>query len=137
MERYISLYPAGQAKDEAGDEPSAKRALHSERPPMWKEIEEAMQQGQTALERIQERRPEQPGAAGSAAEVSAQVQAKRDLKDRGAKSDKGDKLQQKANAKPAAEKQGNRRERRRALAEEKEKAKEEGQDSGDDSDFFG
>ncbi|KAF3769857.1 hypothetical protein M406DRAFT_343886 [Cryphonectria parasitica EP155] len=69
MERYIGLYPAGKAKEDSGeDEPIAKRALHSERPPVWKEIEEAMGQGPRALERIQERRPEKPDAAAETEE---------------------------------------------------------------------
>lgn len=58
MERYIALYAAGKSKEDAGEEPLAKRAVHSERPPVWEEIEEAMVQGQMALERIQERRPD-------------------------------------------------------------------------------
>lgn len=62
LEPYISLYP--KTKDEAGDddEPVAKRALHAERPPVWKEIEEAVGAGQKALEAIQERRPEKTDA---------------------------------------------------------------------------
>ncbi|KAI1326348.1 hypothetical protein F5Y16DRAFT_375005 [Xylariaceae sp. FL0255] len=66
-ERYISLYPVaalglstqGGAKPE--DASSAARALHSERPPMWKVIEEAAVKGSRALTAITERKtpPEQ------------------------------------------------------------------------------
>lgn len=55
MERYIGLYPTAKTTEESEDKPIAKRALHAERPPMWKEIERAMEQGQRALEAIQER----------------------------------------------------------------------------------
>ncbi|KAH8752529.1 hypothetical protein F5883DRAFT_576384 [Diaporthe sp. PMI_573] len=60
LERYESLYtaPENPKDDEAEDQPAAIRALHSERPPMWKVVEEAMRNGQAALEELQERRPE-------------------------------------------------------------------------------
>lgn len=60
MERYIGLYPTAKAADDSDDKPIAKRALHAERPPMWKEIEKAMEQGQRALEAIQERAASRP-----------------------------------------------------------------------------
>ncbi|PSR94255.1 hypothetical protein BD289DRAFT_480704 [Coniella lustricola] len=137
MERYISLYPAGQVRDDAGEEPTAKRALRLERPPVWKEIEEAMKQGQDALDRIQERRLEPPNTATSAVETAAPIQTSRNSKGKEAKSDKGDRPQQKAKAAKPTEVQGNRRERRRALAEGKQQHQAEDQDSGNDSDFFG
>lgn len=63
MERYVGLYltakPA-ETPDESEEVPTAKRALHSERPPMWKEIEAAMEQGQRALMAIQERSSDKP-----------------------------------------------------------------------------
>lgn len=55
MERYIGLYLTAKTPEESDEKPIAKRALHAERPPMWKEIEKAMEQGQRALEAIQER----------------------------------------------------------------------------------
>lgn len=62
MERYESLYtaPENSKDDEADGQPAAIRALHSERPPMWKVVEEAMRNGEAALEELQERRPEKP-----------------------------------------------------------------------------
>ncbi|KAK7717534.1 hypothetical protein SLS64_003027 [Diaporthe eres] len=60
LERYESLYTASEESkgDEAEGQPAAIRALHSERPAMWKVVEEAMRNGQAALEELQERRPE-------------------------------------------------------------------------------
>lgn len=60
LERYESLYtaPEDSKDDEAEGQPAAMRALHAERPPMWKVIEEAMRNGQAALDELQERRPE-------------------------------------------------------------------------------
>lgn len=59
METYISLYP--KSKDEAtekDEKSSAAHHLHSSRPPMWTTIEKARQEGQKALEKIRDRRPE-------------------------------------------------------------------------------
>ncbi|KAI7787927.1 rrna-processing protein efg1 [Diaporthe eres] len=60
LERYESLYTASDESkgEEAEGQPAAVRALHSERPAMWKVVEEAMRSGQAALEELQERRPE-------------------------------------------------------------------------------
>lgn len=60
LERYVGLYltakPTEKADEtETDDVPTAKRALHSERPPAWKEIEAAMAKGERALKAIQER----------------------------------------------------------------------------------
>ncbi|KAI3400925.1 hypothetical protein diail_1132 [Diaporthe ilicicola] len=60
LERYESLYTAPESpkEDDADGQPAAMRALHSERPPMWKVVEEAMGHGEAALMELQERRPE-------------------------------------------------------------------------------
>lgn len=50
LEAYISLYPK--------DMRNAASALDSERPAVWKEIEEAMEAGGSALENLRERNPE-------------------------------------------------------------------------------
>ncbi|KAI0397766.1 hypothetical protein F5Y17DRAFT_454650 [Xylariaceae sp. FL0594] len=63
-ERYVSLYPVAQkeSKDKADASAAAKKALRSERPPMWKTIEEAAEKGESALKQIVERRlPETSG----------------------------------------------------------------------------
>lgn len=64
LERYESLYTTSEDSkdDDAEGQPAAIRALHSERPPMWKVVEEAMSNGQAALEELQERRPEKTQA---------------------------------------------------------------------------
>lgn len=140
MEPYISLYP--KAKEESGhdDEPIAKRALHVERPPVWKEIEDAMESGERALEAIQERRPEKTGAADPV------PKAKKALPNAPPHKDKFDGMSQERRlrlrrpeaenvpAKPAK----NRRERRKEqrLQEEHKKAAEEAADESDGSGFF-
>ncbi|KAL1871350.1 hypothetical protein Daus18300_004716 [Diaporthe australafricana] len=60
LEKYESLYTGTEnpKDDDADGQPAAMRALHSERPPMWKTVEEAMGNGEAALVELQERRPE-------------------------------------------------------------------------------
>lgn len=61
MERYISLYTvAKEAKESTAEEKAAlaKLALHAPRPPMWSVVEKAMEQGEDALLKLQQRRPE-------------------------------------------------------------------------------
>jgi hypothetical protein len=60
-ERYISLYPAVSGESKT-DTSSAVKALHTERPPMWKTIEKAAQIGESALKQLVERRL--PGKSG-------------------------------------------------------------------------
>ncbi|CAN8097062.1 unnamed protein product [Discula destructiva] len=70
MERYVGLYQTAKTAEkteEAEGAPTAKRALHAERPPMWKKIEAAMQEGQRALDTIQERTSETAAARQSQA----------------------------------------------------------------------
>lgn len=80
LEHYVSLYAAAKPEGDASDGPIAKRSLHSERPPMWKEIEAAMEKGQGALERIQERRADKASSTapleGAAGEKSTVGDAK-------------------------------------------------------------
>lgn len=62
LEQYVSLYPSStRASQETSDTPAAELALHAERPPMWATVEEAMEQGERALIRLQNRRPESRG----------------------------------------------------------------------------
>lgn len=136
MEPYISLYP--KTKEESGDEPIAKRALHAERPPVWKEIEKAAEQDQKALEAIQERRPKN---ANPTKEPVSQVEAR----PRAPPKDKFDGMSQerrlrlgrpeKENVPAKAAK--NRRERRKEerLQQGQKKVVEEA--AGDDSDGSG
>lgn len=138
MEPYISLYPAGKTKEESGDEPIAKRALHSERPPVWKEIEEAVKEGQKALEAIQERRPEKT-------ESTEPIPQTRRAPPRAPPKDKFDGMSQERRlrlGKPEKEtipgRTMNRRQRRKEqrLAQEQEH-QPRAEESGDDSDGSG
>ncbi|KAK7749341.1 rRNA-processing protein efg1 [Diatrype stigma] len=58
-EPYVSLYPVASAhgKEKAEDASTAAKALRSERPPMWRTIEEAVSKGEKALVEIRERKP--------------------------------------------------------------------------------
>lgn len=88
MERYVGLYLSAAkssepSPDESEEVPTAKRALHSERPPLWKEIEAAMEKGERALLAIQERCPDKPALAAPQTQsrakgVSGKKQAKGD-----------------------------------------------------------
>ncbi|KAI0010133.1 hypothetical protein F4779DRAFT_323465 [Xylariaceae sp. FL0662B] len=61
-EAYVSLYPVASLglSVHGGEKPetasSAAQALHSERPPMWREIEQASKKGDDALVEIRERK---------------------------------------------------------------------------------
>lgn len=83
MERYVGLYLTAktaekpeESAEESAEVPTAKRALHSERPSMWKEIEAAMEKGQRALGAIQERVPESAVAAPKSQPRSQEVSGK-------------------------------------------------------------
>lgn len=56
MERYVSLYPPENSED-ADKSSSAARQLHAKRPEMWSVIEKTMDEGQDALEKLQNRKP--------------------------------------------------------------------------------
>lgn len=58
-EPYISLYPVSSAQggEKSEDASIAAKALRSERPPMWRTIEEAANKGEKALVEIRERKP--------------------------------------------------------------------------------
>ncbi|KAI5855589.1 hypothetical protein GGS23DRAFT_589484 [Durotheca rogersii] len=62
MERYISLYPVAspdlvaRGGEKSEDASSAAQALHTERPPLWRDIEKASESGTPALLRIRDRK---------------------------------------------------------------------------------
>ncbi|KAI9903390.1 hypothetical protein N3K66_002742 [Trichothecium roseum] len=70
-EPYISLYGGSKStdKDDEDDDdaesktPKAKAMLEDERPPMWKTVEQAMEQGPEALRALRERRTADEGSA--------------------------------------------------------------------------
>lgn len=71
MEPYISLYAAA-ASGEKDETNTAAQYLRTPRPPMWTLVEKTREEGQAALERLQNRRPERSSAdARPAAEFKA------------------------------------------------------------------
>lgn len=138
MEPYVSLYPVDKTKDESGDGPIAKRALHSERPPVWKEIEEAAEQGQKALEAIQERRPEKTESTESAPRPRAAPKAPPKDKFDGMSQERRLRLGKPEGEKGPVKVAKNRRERRKQqrLHQEEKKVVEESADDSDGSGFF-
>ncbi|KAM7202096.1 DUF2361 domain containing protein [Naviculisporaceae sp. PSN 640] len=61
LEPYISLYaaPGKEGKGDGDEKKSPIDDLHTPRPPMWSIIEKAREEGKAALERIQNRQPEE------------------------------------------------------------------------------
>lgn len=103
LEPYIGLYPKTEEQEQSGDKPRAKRALHSDRPPMWKVIEGAMEQGEDALVRIQERRPEGEVTARPVPEQPKKLVSNKKAEGRGSKpvkSSKGSKFGESEQEKP-------------------------------------
>jgi hypothetical protein len=85
MEPYISLYAAAAAGEK---EETSKAAvyLRTPRPPMWTVVEKTREEGQAALERLQNRRP-QADSGSEAAQQPAQddVTSKQHPKKKGRK----------------------------------------------------
>jgi hypothetical protein len=57
MEPYISLY-AGAASKEKDETSTAAHYLRTPRPPMWTVVEKTREEGQSALEKLQNRQPQ-------------------------------------------------------------------------------
>ncbi|KAH9898886.1 hypothetical protein F4778DRAFT_741416 [Xylariomycetidae sp. FL2044] len=76
-EPYVSLYPVSSIglSVHGGEKPetasSAARALHTERPQLWREIERAAKRGEAALEEIRERKAEKRIKEKSATDSTA------------------------------------------------------------------
>lgn len=138
MEPYVSLYPVDKTKEESGDGPIAKRALHSERPPVWKEIEEAVEQGQKALEAIQERRPEKTESTDSVPRARATPKAPPKDKFDGMSQERRLRLGRPEKDNGPVKVARNRRERRKEqrLHQEEKRVAEESADDSDGSGFF-
>jgi hypothetical protein len=62
MEPYVSLYAAAAAGEKDGNN-TAAHYLRTPRPPMWAVVEKTREEGQAALERLQNRRPETSSTA--------------------------------------------------------------------------
>ncbi|KAK0748651.1 hypothetical protein B0T21DRAFT_380431 [Apiosordaria backusii] len=85
MEPYISLY----AKPAAGEEEKATQYLHTERPPMWALIEKTREEGREALERLQNRKP-QDDAEGEEAEEGGKKGSKKSKSAKAKKDEESD-----------------------------------------------
>lgn len=134
-EPYISLYGGSKStdKDDEDDDdaesktPKAKAMLEDERPPIWKTVEQAMEQGPEALRALRERRTADEGSA-----VPTQ-KAKKPKTSVVAQSAPAEKKQAVSTPKPTpAPKQAkdgkqamNRRERRKLMREAQDKEKED------------
>ncbi|RYP36827.1 hypothetical protein DL767_003217 [Monosporascus sp. MG133] len=131
-ERYISLYPVASLGSSAhgGEKPddasTAAKALHSQRPPMWKTIEEAASKGEKALVEIRERK-----SAGKSKDRQTQEAASKG-------SSAAAPNQSKNNSKFASDSTGSRPSKEKRKAQISRRADASGSTSGDESDggFF-
>lgn len=144
METYISLYPRSDKEEEEEDgKPKAVRHLHSARPPMWTTIEKLREEGQAALERLQNRQPEvsqDDNTTANSSKKKAPVKTdasktKHSGQAGDAKAPKTEDVAAPQNGKTGAPGVMNRRERRLAERNKAAKAKEEESDS-DGGGFF-
>ncbi|KAI0841779.1 hypothetical protein F5Y06DRAFT_260406 [Hypoxylon sp. FL0890] len=91
-ERYISLYPvaslglSAQAGERKEDASTAAQALHTERPPLWGEIEKASEKGIPALIEIRERKLEKESKRKRSYKQSAKDPVPTETKDTKTKS---------------------------------------------------
>ncbi len=58
MEVYVSLYAAAASGEKEDETSTAAHYLRTPRPPMWAVVEKTREEGQAALERLQNRRAE-------------------------------------------------------------------------------
>lgn len=129
MEPYVGLYAGAKAKEDSAEAPLAKRALHAERPPVWKEIEEAIEKGVDALESIQERRPKKKADAVDPSSSAPPEEASgKKPKDERAKSSKAKKKSESA--------AGMHEDRQQMLYGKVKQPKADLEDDGDGDGFF-
>ncbi|KAL2256341.1 hypothetical protein VTK26DRAFT_1817 [Humicola hyalothermophila] len=90
MEPYVSLYAGSSVKEKGGkdekdekdDKSTAAQYLHAPRPPMWTVIEKTREEGKSALEKLQNRRPQKfassqsPNPSKPSAEINASTTKK-------------------------------------------------------------
>lgn len=105
MEPYISLY-AGAASKEKDEPNTAAHYLRTPRPPMWTVIEKTREEGQAALVRLQNRRPQstsdseaaqQPAEHDVPAKKEKKRESRQDAKKSKSKLAKGEKQASKPN----------------------------------------
>ena len=83
LEPYLSLYAKGKKPKDgqnSGDEDSgttltAKEALHAERPAMWTTVEEALREGDDALQKLRERDTQAQPSSRKKADKSGEASA--------------------------------------------------------------
>ncbi|EEU46070.1 uncharacterized protein NECHADRAFT_100142 [Fusarium vanettenii 77-13-4] len=145
-ETYISLYPVDKREKDADDDkndytPLKQRGLlHTERPPIWSEVEQALKEGPSALRGLRERRSpggveeeakpqrreNKPKAQASVSKPVAKTQPKQQtFKDKSTSNNKDDS--------GAAM---NRRERRRLMHQNKQPVVKSDDDDSDGGGFF-
>ncbi|KAM0434402.1 hypothetical protein ACHAPT_003498 [Fusarium lateritium] len=145
-ETYISLYTIDKREKEADEDkndytPLKQRGLlHTERPPIWSEVEQALKEGPHALRNLRERRSSgdaedaakpqrrenKPKAQANVGKPVAKIQPKQQTtKDKSVPSSKGD-----------SEVKMNRRERRRQMHQNKQAIVKSDDDDSDGGGFF-
>lgn len=134
MEVYVSLYAAAAAGEKKDEETNtAAQYLRTPRPPMWAVVEKTREEGQAALERLQNRRAETPSST-TEARPARPARQPAERKAPAAKPDSTSRSFDAPAEKPDSSSRGmNRRERRkearasqsrRGKADEKEEAEE-------------
>lgn len=144
-ETYISLYPVEKREKEADDDkndytPLKQRGLlHTERPPIWSEVEQALKEGPSALRELRERRSpggaeeetkpqrreNKPKVQANVGKPVAKTQPKQTFKDKSASNNKDD-----------SGATMNRRERRRLMHQNKQTVVKSDDDDSDGGGFF-
>jgi len=76
MERYVSLYPVSDGPKSEDASSAAARALHSQRPELWPVVEQAMKDGQEALEMLRDRLPEKDARSRTLSKAATSKAAK-------------------------------------------------------------
>ncbi|KAJ4310853.1 rRNA-processing protein efg1 [Fusarium piperis] len=146
-ETYISLYPIDKREKEADDDkndytPLKQRGLlHTERPPIWSEVEQALKEGPNALRGLRERRSP-PGGAEDEAKPQRRENKPKAQANVGKPVAKTQQRQQMlkekstSNNKEDSEVKMNRRERRRLMHQNKQPAVKSDDDDSDGGGFF-
>lgn len=148
-ETYISLYPIDKREKEGDDDkndytPLKQRGLlHTERPPIWSEVEQAMKEGPSALRELRERRSPPGGTEDEAKPQRRETQPKPKVQANvGRPMEKAQQKQQTfkdksaSNSKDDSEVKMNRRERRRLMHQNKQPVIKSDDDDSDGGGFF-
>jgi hypothetical protein len=123
MEPYISLY-AGAGSKEKEETSTAAHYLRTPRPPMWTVVEKTREEGKSALERLQNRRPQSTSNT-----EAAQQPADHDAPAKNVSSTQNEKKKKPWQDAKLSKSRANRAEKRAAKANDE-------QDESDDGGFF-